>query len=368
MTDTTLITGADGYVGSGLAKLLLATGDDHLVLAVRAAEGSDRLAGKRAYLAKELGEQNAARYSVVPADLSLDDTLDLIDPEPITRIVHTAAVTKYNVERELAQAVNIDGTARIAAFAARCDNLQRFALLSTLYAVGRRKGDVPEQGYDDSAGFVNNYEWSKWSAEDLVTRKHADLPVSILRLPNVIADDDSGRVVQQNSFHNTLKLYYYGLLSLVPGDRRTRQFYATGQFTLAAILRLIDPAVPAGFYHTAPHPEATAPLEDVVEAIFGVFENDRSYQRRKLLRPLYCERESFFDLVEASKVLRSGPIYDALDSVIPFAEQLFLPKDFRNDALRAVWPQYDLTDPVELVARTAADLVASRWGRRTQEE
>lgn len=367
MKSVTLITGADGYLGGKLAAHLLAQSDEQLVLAVRALPGTPGFDDKRARLEAALGDAALGRVAVVPADLSRDDAFSALEPDAITRIVHSAAVTAFNVPRDLAETVNVRGTARMAAFAARCENLQRLAVLSTLYTCGMRVGPIAEERHAEGE-FANNYEWSKWAAEDLLWGVHPDLPLSVLRLPTVICEDEGGGVVQYNSFHNTLKLYYYGLLSLVPGDRSCRQYTTSASFVSPAIAHLLDPAVPPGTYHVVPADESVAVLEDLVEAVFAVFEGDRSYQRRGLLRPIYCDRESFDDLVVASRALRAGPIYEAIDSISPFATEMFLPKTFGNDRLRAVWPGYRAPDPVELAATVARTLVASRWGRNQDGE
>ncbi|MFJ8314150.1 MULTISPECIES: SDR family oxidoreductase [unclassified Streptomyces] len=366
MNGTTLITGADGYLGRRLAAALLAESDDHLVLAVRAADGSD-LAVKQRWLREELGEGATNRSRVVAADVTQDGVLAEIDPRTVTRIVHAAAVTRFNTPRDIAQRVNVDGTARLLAFAARCEHLQRFALLSTLYSAGRRRGAILEERLADS-GFVNHYEWSKWAAEELVLDAADELPVSVLRLPTLVADDDDGRVTQYNVFHNTLKLFHYGLLSLVPGERETPLSLATAGFTTAAVTRLLDPAVPGGVYHVCPDPADTASLGELIDTAFAVFERDAGFRRRGVLRPVPCDEESFEDLLNASDLLRAGPLYQSLASVSPFAHQLYLPKTFHNTALRAAWPGYAAPDPIALAQATCARLVATRWGRRSEPE
>ncbi|MFC5724226.1 SDR family oxidoreductase [Streptomyces gamaensis] len=365
MRGTTLLTGADGYLGQRLAAALLAEGDDDLVLAVRAGDRAE-LDGKQARLAAALGEDATGRTRIVAADVTRDGVLDGVDARRVTRIVHAAAVTRFTVERATARRVNVDGTARMLAFASRCASLQRFALLSTLYAAGRRRGDVREERLAD-AGFVNHYEWSKWAAEELVLDAAGELPVCVLRLPTVVADDDSGRVTQHNVFHNTLKLFFYGLLSLLPGERSTPLSLATASFTTSALVRLLDPAVSRGVYHVCPDPGATASLGELVDAAFAVFERDEGFARRGVLRPLPCDEESFTDLLGASGLLRAGPVHQALSSVSPFAHQLYLPKTFHNTALRAAWPACPAPDPVALAEAVCGRLVASRWGRRSQE-
>jgi hypothetical protein len=57
----------------------------------------------------------------------------------------------------------------------------------------------------------------------------------------------------------------------------------------------------------------------------------------------------------------------ALASVAPFAEQLFLPKEFDNSRLRATWPEYETPPPRQLAEATCAWLVRTRWGRTVEE-
>ena len=177
-------------------------------------------------------------------------------------------------------------------------------MLSTLYSAGQRSGEVAERQHSD-AGFANHYEWSKWAAEQAVLSA-ADLPVSVLRLPTIIADGDDGQVTQYNAFHNTLKLYFYGLLSLVPGNPSTPVSLATASFTTSAIIRLLDPAVADGIYHVCPDPADTPTLGQLLTTAFAVFEQDSSFRRRQLLTPEYCDQESFDDLVAAASRFRGG--------------------------------------------------------------
>ncbi|MFC5031406.1 NAD-dependent epimerase/dehydratase family protein [Streptomyces sp. So13.3] len=365
MRGTTVITGADGYLGRRLAAALLDDGDDDLILAVRAASAIE-LDSKWERLAEELGPDAAGRTRCVAADVRHDSLLSDVDPGVVTRIVHGAAVTRFNVERDIAADINVAGAVRLRAFAGRCENLQRFALLSTLYAAGSHQGDIAEERLPD-AGFVNHYEWSKWAAEEQLLGAAGEMPVSVLRLPTVIADDDSGHVTQYNVFHNTLKLFHYGLLSLLPGDEKTPLSLATAAFTVSAVTRLLDPAVADGVYHVCPDPARTPTLGELVDLAFSVFERDSGFRRRGLIRPVPCDRESFDDLLHAATGLRAGPLHQSLASVSPFAAQLYLPKTFRNEALRAAWPAYAAPDPYALTEATCTRLVTSKWGRRPEE-
>ena len=341
---TTLITGADGYLGRRIAAALPG---EELILAVRCADATE-LARKRARLGAD-----GRRVAMAPVDLRDPDPLAKVDPRRITRIIHAAAVTRFDVDRDTARRVNVTGTARIREFAERCGRLGRLVLLSTLYTAGRRRGEVYEVRHDD-AGFVNHYEWSKWAAEECVLDS-AGLPVTVVRLPTVISEDDHGAIGQYNAFHHTLRLYYYGLLTLLPGEPATPLTLATADFTVGAVTALLD-AEP-GIYHAGPDP---VPLGTTVDTAFAVFARDAGFRRRMLPRPIPCDRDSFHDMVAAARRMRGGPLQAALASVAPFAEQLYLPKVFRSDRLRAAWPGYRAPDPVDLVESVCTNLIARR--------
>jgi hypothetical protein len=183
----------------------------------------------------------------------------------------------------------------------------------------------------------------------LLTR---DLPLQILRLPTLIADDDTGRSIgQYNAFHNTLKLYYFGLLSLVPGDLGTPVTLASAQYTVRAMLEARDPIT-----HAGPAPADTITLGELIDIAFNVFEKDEAFRRRMLLRPLACDLASFRDLVKVADGFKGGPIHQALRSVAPFAEQLYLPKLFRAPHARPI-------NIRRLVENVCATLVETRFGR-----
>ncbi|MEU8002229.1 SDR family oxidoreductase [Catellatospora sp. NPDC049111] len=337
---TTLITGADGYLGR---RIVAALGGEDLILAVRCTDQAE-LERKRARLAR------VTEAPVVPVDLRDADPFALVDPRSVTRIVHAAAVIRFDVSRDTADGVNASGTARVREFAQRCDRLDRLMLLSTLYSAGRRRGEVHETRHDD-AGFVNHYEWSKWAAEECLLDPPG-LPVTVVRLPTVIAEDDGGEVAQYNAFHHTMRLYHSGLLTLLPGDPATPLSLATAEFTVAGVTALLT--APPGIYQLCAGPVT---LGTAIDTAFAVFERDPGFRRRMLPRPIPCDRASFHDMAQAARRLRGGPLQPALASVAPFAEQLYLPKHFRTDRLRAAWPGYQAQDATAVVEAACADLI-----------
>ena len=219
MTGTTLITGADGYVGRRVAAALLEAGDDHLVLAMRAGDTA------------EFADKRAALQRTLPPAACRPDQFHCRGPAPRRGTgsgrqesghAHRALRRRHPLQRRTGRGPVRQRRGHGAGRRVRCHVPQPSAPGFAVDAVqrGGGSGEVAERQHGD-AGFANHYEWSKWAAEQAVLTA-ADLPVSVLRLPTIVADDDDGEVTQYNAFHNTLKLYFYGLLSLVPGTRRRR--------------------------------------------------------------------------------------------------------------------------------------------------
>ncbi|GGK74807.1 SDR family oxidoreductase [Mangrovihabitans endophyticus] len=361
MTRRVLVTGADGYLGLRTVQRLLAETDDRLVLSVRAADRTE-LADKKSRLERETGTTAHRRVEVVPADLTEDAPLAGVATD-LACIVHAAARTNFDIGRDTARRVNADATARVAEFAAACPRLDRFLFLSTLVSVGCRTGDIAETVTEGDVEHANHYEWSKEQAERRLAERFAHLPWSIARLSTIVADDDTGRVTQYNAFHNTLKMLFYGLLSLMPGLPDTPLYLATAEFTARGIVRLTRPETVGGVYHLAPSPDEAVPLGDVMNTVFDIFERDPAFVRRRLLRPEFCDLGTFAFMVDATRGLGASPAAGALRSVAPFSEQMFRPKRFDNSRLRASWPDAPAASGLPLVAATCATLVGTRWGR-----
>ncbi|HVM04183.1 MAG TPA: SDR family oxidoreductase [Acidimicrobiales bacterium] len=347
-----LVTGANGH----LARLLVRRYLDAGATVVATARGEAVEA-----VARGLGVPTLA------ADLDHDDPFAAVDDgwrRRITTVVHAAAVTRFNVDRHVARRVNVDGTGKALELARACPALESFGHVSTVYATGLRAGPILEQPYDDAPGFANAYEESKWAAEALVVAAD-DVPWRVLRVATVVADDATGTVTRYNAVHETLKLWFYGLLSLVPGRGDTPLYLVTGRFVADAVARLTDPAVEGGVYHVAHDRSESLTLDRFLDVAAAEFASVEEFARKRILRPLLADEQSFELLVDGVTPFAGGLVTSALGNVMPFARQLYVDKQVDNARLRAaLGDRYEAPDPAALVAATCARLAATRWGRR----
>jgi nucleoside-diphosphate-sugar epimerase len=355
----TLITGADGYVGRSVARQILATSDDR-ILALMRAKDADELERKRRFLEAELGAPGA-RLDCRALNLPSADGFVGLEREQVRHIVHSAAVTEFNVARPVAEAVNVEGTRATIGFARSCPRLERFVLISTIYSSGLRAGEIGERYHDDTCGFANHYEWSKWAAESLLEEASAELPWQIHRLATVLADDESGRVVQFNVVHKMWRLLHSGLLPLLPGSPETALYFVTGQFAARAIPQLMREAGPGTTFHLCNSGDEALSAKQLLELACAAFGKDPTFARRRVLRPLFADEAAFNRLADTAAMFSREALGTVIGLMRPFAKQLFVPKSLRTDVTSSI---VDAFRPnwAALVENTCDHLLTSGFG------
>jgi nucleoside-diphosphate-sugar epimerase len=325
-----LVTGADGYLGLAVVRRHLAAGEN-VIGSVRASD-AQTLARKRETLRLALGPA-FARLHVVGADLRDPEPFAAVSPA-VTEIVHAAALTRFDISRRAAYDVNVDGTVKVAAFAARCRRLRSLTLLGSVHATGLASGPILEEPIRRRPQFANWYEWSKCLAEKAIVARCAELPWRILRIATVVADDESGRATQRNAVHDTLRLLWRGLLSVLPGEPGTLVYFVTRDYVADACVTLVRNAPVHGIFHVCPRAEHALALGDVVHSARRAFAESEEFRRRRVLQPSFCDWESFerlrVALAEHGSVLAS-----VVGGLAPFARQLYVAKQVDNRALTA---------------------------------
>jgi hypothetical protein len=82
-----------------------------------------------------------------------------------------------------------------------------------------------------------------------------------------------------------------------------------------------------------------------------------------VLKPLYVNAESFDELVDGIEGFGGDVVKQALQSVAPFARQLFAAKEFANDRLVRLLPGHRAPDPRTLAEAMCRALVRTKWGK-----
>src|SRR5438094_9321185 len=139
-TDTVLITGGSGYVARRLARHWLEHTGAQVVLWLHAGSEVERKLAALEDDFRIFGERMQYRAGTLMARHPFVE----VERERITRVVHAASVTRFSVEADVAQQVNVEGTRKLLDFCRQCPRLEHFALLSTVYSSGLHPGDIEE--------------------------------------------------------------------------------------------------------------------------------------------------------------------------------------------------------------------------------
>jgi thioester reductase-like protein len=220
--ETTLLTGATGFVGSLVLERLIALGTPVTAL-VRAADDAAARARLEALAVRTWGDAAVvAPVEVLAADLE-SDRLGLA-PEAYdalagraAAVVHCAASVRFDLPFEAAEAINVGGVERVVELCERARALgapARLVHLSTAYVHGRMTELGRETGPTGTPKFRNTYEMTKHAAERIVTRLDG---AAIVRPSIIVGDSRSGWTSSFNVVYPGLRALLRGDLEVVPG-------------------------------------------------------------------------------------------------------------------------------------------------------
>ena len=145
-------------------------------------------------------------FALVEGDITTQNLgLPEMDLKPIraetTDIFHLAAVYDLAVAKDIAYAVNLEGTKNVNEFARSVKELRRYNYVSTCYVAGKRKGRIFETELEHDAGFRNYYEETKYLAEMEVERLKKEIPITIFRPSVVVGDSRTGETAKYDGIY-----------------------------------------------------------------------------------------------------------------------------------------------------------------------
>lgn len=150
-------------------------------------------------LLAELPEKQRARAGVIVGDVSAMD-FGLSGPEyldlarRINVIYHCPQVTQPGVDRRIAEALNVDGSAEVLELAEAAENLERVVYFSSALVSGKHHGHVLESELVEPQTHRNVMEETLFRAERMMRDAMDHVPVTVLRPSIVVGDSNSGEI------------------------------------------------------------------------------------------------------------------------------------------------------------------------------
>ena len=192
-----LVTGANGFTGSHLVKVLANNGD-RVVGLVRKSSNCDRLANCDVELVYgDITDSAALQQAMIGVDV----------------VFHTAAYVELGIvnEKEM-ERVNVAGTRTVLEVAFAC-RVSKIVYCSTIGIFGDTQGQTINEGFKRTQqGFSSAYDRTKYLAQEIVDSFASQgLPV-VSVLPSGIfgADDPHFRPILQQFINRRLKLWAGG--------------------------------------------------------------------------------------------------------------------------------------------------------------
>lgn len=314
---TTVITGATGFLGRELVHYLLAADPSaHLTLLVRGRDEAEAQARGLSVLTGQLqgaGLADAtARVEVLRADLERErlGLPEWVYGDLVGRtkgVIHGAASVSFSLPIEEARAINVEGTRRIADLARQAG--AHLDYVGTAYVAGERTGMVLETELECGQTFRNTYERSKCEAEALVRARMGEQSLTIYRPSIIVGDSRTGRTASFKVLYWPLKIFARGF-RVVPGHADTPMDVVPSDFVVQAIAHLRQQPGRAGqAYHLCAGPERSATLGELTDLAAGYFHVRRPYFVQPKLfvraRPLVDR----FTWGKLRRILLAGRVY-----------------------------------------------------------
>ena len=246
------VTGGTGFLGKAvLTRVAEDPRYDAIYLLIRGGrEGAERRLDK--LVAKifppEKYDSVRRRLHAVQGDLtqphlglSVRDRWTLLDRTH--QILHVGASTDFGAPLEESRLYNVEGTRKVLELAEACarqGTLNRFDYISTAFVAGIKSGIVQENDLVRGQDFANNYERSKYEAEQLVNEYARRFPIAIHRPSIVVGDSKTGYTPHFKVLYWPLRLLSKGLLPFIPCDSGARLDVVPVDFVADSIVGIMQ--------------------------------------------------------------------------------------------------------------------------------
>ncbi len=315
-----LVTGSTGFLGSAITRRLLVSGCKlRLLIRKRDSDTSQISFGwdgliKELILGNPLDEQSQEQFRIVGDRLNNDKSLhelffrnvEIYEGDITSRslgldqqeyrklcsevdeVFHCAAVTHFEMQgADEHVVVNIKGTENVLQFT-NSGKQKGFHYISTAYVAGKQNGMIYENEMPNEPLFNNEYERSKFVAEQLVIEyaKRNDISYTIYRPGIIVGDSKTGATCKfdnlylfvkvlfniNNSFIKHKSEYLNDVTIRVPGDPDALINLVPVDYVADTIVAILKNRESIGkiFHITNPNPPRLCELRDLVMTLLEI--------------------------------------------------------------------------------------------------
>lgn len=329
------ITGSTGTLGKELVDLFFTKTDAKLYMLVHKTTPSLDSRYKRRIV--------MLRGDITKKNLGLSHSQIKKLSSQVTHIIHSAAITKFNLPLKGARLVNSSGTRHVLKLAIKLPYLIQFAFISSVYVSGKQTGTIYETVSSQAPIFVNSYEQSKYEAEKLILKYQNQIPISIYRLSTIIGHSKTGVVSHFTAPHQAFRMMYLGLASMVPGSPGFKVDLIPSDYAGEVVFWLfIKHFQPSKIFHITSTPSKSFNLQSVIDNTFDNFSRlDKNWLKKNYPQPSIVTVNTFDLFTETAHEANNPLIFNALTALRFFAPQLGFPKDFDKTNLIMSLPDYE---------------------------
>lgn len=228
---TIVLTGATGLLGSFILNQLLPESTKVYVLVRPESIGKFQKQilqlSDRGIWGDQVRSNACSKIITVESDLSLpglgverEKYREIISEAQV--IIHSAATTKFLVSKEEAQNINLNGTKQVIDLASKCPDLKKMCYIGTSFVAGDFRGEFGEDDFNVRQKFNNNYEESKFYAEEFVRSTFTSRYSTMIFRPSiVIGSFVNGYTNNFHMFYDPMKIFSKELIDEVPANIET---------------------------------------------------------------------------------------------------------------------------------------------------
>jgi len=285
-----------------------------------------------------------------------------------TAILHCAGRTGFGASRDEARSANVLAVENILAFSAEAPRIRRIAILSTIYVAGKRRGSIDPGELTHRSGFVNEYERSKYEAEQMARHAMPRVPISVYRLSTILCSRD-GAVRRLAAVHHALRLFHAGLLPLVPGEPESDVDLISSEYATEAVDTLFEHFEPGTSHHIAAGSRDRIRLDRFLALTAELLARyDPRWVERSVETPPIVPLATFQRLRRMVEAAGDPVLSEVMRLMQSFAPQLAFPKQFKDESTRSILRSWGVEEDrfASIYPRFIQNAVDTRWGKRKQ--